>query len=56
MEELQVEDKVSYWDGRHNRTGVVIEIKPDGTRARIKWDDNRPRTWIRVGALVKLNS
>lgn len=52
--ELNVDDHVSYYDGRHTRKGVIIEINSDKTRARIKWDDNRPRTWIRVSALVKI--
>jgi hypothetical protein len=51
---LKVQDKVSYWDGRTTRTGEIIEMNTDNTRARIRWDDNRPRTWIRVTALTKI--
>jgi hypothetical protein len=63
MSDLQVNDRVAYSDNRSNRTGIIIETNFDEPgvaagqwpkRARIKWDDNRPRTWIKASALVKL--
>jgi hypothetical protein len=57
MTKLELNDKIEYRDtGRHSRlrTGYIIEFNTDRSRARIKWTDNRPRTWIRVSALVKV--
>lgn len=61
--EISVGDRVSYQDSRSVRKGTVIEVNYDwpgvrsgasSKRARVKWDDNRPRTWIRVIALTKI--
>lgn len=57
MSNLELDDKIEYQDtGRHSRlrTGYIIAFNKDCTRARIKWTDNRPRTWIRVQALRKI--
>lgn len=60
---IDINDRVYYEDKRSTRTGTVIETNYDepmvaaGTaykRARIVWDDKRPRTWIRISALKKI--
>lgn len=54
MNELQINRRVSYTDEYQTRVGTVIEINPEKTRARIKWDGRRLRTWIRIQALTIL--
>jgi hypothetical protein len=52
---IDVSNRVSYTDHVSTRTGTVIELNEEKTRARIKWDDKNLRTWIRIKALVKIN-
>lgn len=48
-------DKISYSDQYSTRTGTVIAVDLLAQRARILWDKKRPRTWIRISALTKIN-
>lgn len=53
---LELQDKVEYQDTgkKGKRTGYIIEFDQDHSRARIRWTDRRPRTWIRTHALIKV--
>lgn len=53
---FNVTDRITYSDSRGTKTGEVIEVKEDGSRCRIRWDDNRRRTWIRSTSLTKINT
>jgi hypothetical protein len=39
------------WVARRNGTGTVIEVNDQTQRARVKWDNGNPRTWIAFGRL-----
>lgn len=51
---FKVGDPVTYTDRGGTRTGEIIEINAERTRARIKWQltGRNLRTWVRVSALV----
>lgn len=52
MENVFIEnDRVEYTDEHGTRKGTIIELNDETQRARIKWDEKRPRTWIRYSAL-----
>jgi hypothetical protein len=55
---IKVTDRVSYTDkpAQDPRLGTVIEINQEETRARIRWDEGKLRTWIRIPALKILSA
>jgi hypothetical protein len=53
--QITIGSKVAYTDSRTSRKGTVIEVNEQTHRARIKWDDNRPRTWIAIRFLTVIS-
>jgi ribonuclease HI len=54
---LQINDKVVRIDGdRAGWKGTVIELDGVKKRARIKWDKESPRTWMKFSSLFKITA
>jgi hypothetical protein len=47
-------DRISYHANYGTRMGTIIDLDDRLLRARIKWDEQKLRTWIRIQALCKL--
>lgn len=51
MTTLIIGSRVSYKNQYGTRISIVIELDEQTNSARIKWDDRKLRTWVRISAL-----